>query len=313
MTLNLLLNIDDFRWTNILIDRSICLENFGELLEILSDEEDESLQHPDFYILCYAWGCVHDFIYTYDYPTARDLTGGWMKLIHYQTFKNILKRCKNQIAPFCRTLQDLNAHPTHRNKLNGLLSCNNSSVYFVNTVFARYNLQISYCSDKNNLIKWDKYNHLFLPNIEYSNLYLAERLNVKLNTDLKERKKEVWEYSKIYCNEGYKEDSKGGAKEANADKVGSEVARRNFYKYEKELTQVEEKLRGGSMRKIFSVIKNNEKLYLSIDFEKGNCFELCNYKGEHQGEFRFDGTENGKEGNTKDTSGKHDIWAITKK
>jgi len=51
MNLNLLLNIDDFRWLNILIDRSSYLENFGELVELLIDEEDDCWNHPDFFTL----------------------------------------------------------------------------------------------------------------------------------------------------------------------------------------------------------------------------------------------------------------------
>lgn len=313
MNLNLLLNINDFRWPNILIDRGECLIELGELLEVMIDEEDESWNHPDFYMLTYAWGSIYDFLHTYDYPTVKILTGGWMKLIHFQIFRNLLKRCKNQSYPFFSTLNDLNANPPHIDKLNGLLACINSNPFYVNSVTTRYDLQINYCSSNNELINWEKYGHMFLPNIEYSNLYLAEKLKAKFDTDLKERRKQLPALAKDYCVNGYKAFIKGGSKEANADEVGSEVARRNFYLYEKELTQEEEKLRKGSMRKIFSVLKNQQKLYLSIDFEKGNCFELCNANGKHQGEFKFDGIENGKVGSTIDKSGNHDIWAITNK
>jgi hypothetical protein len=179
-------------------------------------------------------------------------------------------------------------------------------IQVVNDLIWRYIIAIP----TNKLINWDIQKHLFLPNIYYSNLYLAQRFSAELDTDSKERKKQVAERSKQYCDVGYKTDTKGGAKEANAEEVGKEVARRNFYTYEDALTRQEEKLRSGSLRKIFSVIKDGHKLYISIDFEKGNCFELCNSTGKHLGEFRFDGKENGKEGNTKDTSGKHDIWAL---
>lgn len=312
MNLNLLLNIEDFRWPNISVDRSSCLENFAELLEILSDEEDESWQHPDIYTLCYPWGCVHDFIYSHDFLTAQSLTGGWMQHKHYQTLKNIWKRCKNQNDPLCRTLAELNGSAEFGNRLNGVLACSNTTRYFVNSITSRFDLQILYCSRKNELINWEKNNHFFLPNVEYSNLYLAERANTKFDTDLKEKKKQIAIGSKYYCDSGYKTDTKNGSKEANADQVGSEVARRNFYQFERELTQAEEKLRHHSLRKIFSLTKDQNKIFISIDFEKGYCFEVCNEKGKHIGEFRFDGIENGKDGSTEDASGNHDIWALTK-
>src|SRR5436305_1995410 len=113
MNLNLLLNIDDFRWTNILHDYSNCLDNFGEVLVTLIDEEDECWHHPDIYTLTYSWGSVYNFIFSYDYPTAKGLTGGWMKQRHFMTFKNLWKFCKDQSSPFCRSLIDLNGHAAH--------------------------------------------------------------------------------------------------------------------------------------------------------------------------------------------------------
>jgi len=67
------------------------------------------------------------------------------------------------------------------------------------------------------------------------------------------------------------------------------------------------------LRKKLSVLKHGVLIYLSIDFEKGNAFEVCDSKGKHMGEFRFNGIENGKIGSTLDDSGEHDIWAITHK
>lgn len=43
-------------------------------------------------------------------------------------------------------------------------------------------------------------------------------------------------------------------------------------------------------RVIFGGGKGKDKIYLSIDFETGG-FEVCNYLGEHIGEYFFDGIE----------------------
>jgi hypothetical protein len=309
MNLNLLLNIDDFRWNDITEDRSDCLDIFGELLETLIDAEDKGWQHPDIYTLTYSWGSVHDIFFIHDYTTVKQLTGGWMKQRHYATFKNLWKFCKDQTEPFCKTLQELNHHPIHKIKYNGIISCSSPNIYFVNSYDKRHELLIFYCSNATSRIKWHINNHAFLPNLTYSNLYLAERCGIELDTDLKERTNQVTQYSKEYCDGGYKDFLSGRTIEAHAEEIGKEIARRNFYKFEAELSRQEQSLRK-SLRKIFSLSKNGQNMYLSIDFEKGNCFELCDWKGKHLGEFRFDGLENGKEGSTRDTTGMHDIWAL---
>lgn len=40
---------------------------------------------------------------------------------------------------------------------------------------------------------------------------------------------------------------------------------------------------------MFGAGKGKDRIYLSIDLEKGG-FEVCNYLGEHLGEYFFDGS-----------------------
>ena len=81
--------------------------------------------------------------------------------------------------------------------------------------------------------------------------------------------------------------SKGSDMEAYIAAIGSEICRVNYYIEETELSSREQQ-RARSLRKIFSIMREGHKQYISLDFEKGR-FEFFNERGEHQGEFYFDG------------------------
>ena len=82
--------------------------------------------------------------------------------------------------------------------------------------------------------------------------------------------------------------SKGADKIACITRIGSEICRVNYYIEEKDLSSREHQ-RTGSLRKIFSIIRNGHKQYISLDFEKG-VFEFFNEHGIHQGEYYFNGS-----------------------
>lgn len=85
---------------------------------------------------------------------------------------------------------------------------------------------------------------------------------------------------------------KGDEIEAYASKIGHEVCAGNYYRYEQELSALEQSAAGNSLRKIFSIVNQHEKeQFISIDFKHG-MFEFHNEKGDHLGEFRFDGSPN---------------------
>jgi hypothetical protein len=303
MNLNLLLNIDDFRWQLITVSRSQCIDNFSLLLPVIIENEDALWLHDEMYNLCYGWGCVHNFYFDFDFAHSRTITGGWMSYNNHKTILNLWKRSQNRS---CSGIDHL--HANHNQKPRAVIGCQNQA-NIITSESDRHNAVVDFYKNNTACIIWDDDKHPFLPNIDFSNRYLAEKAGI-LSTDLDTRKRQITELSKYYCDKGYIEGAKGGAKEANADTVGSEVAFRNFYTEEKDLSSEEQRLRK-SMRKIFSLVKNGEKMYLSIDFEKGNAFEWCNAGGEHQGEYRFDGIPNDKDAG-RDTSGKHDIWTLRK-
>lgn len=79
-----------------------------------------------------------------------------------------------------------------------------------------------------------------------------------------------------------------GAKEACIDRIGTEICLANYYIEEKKLSSREQQRRR-SLRKIFSIIRDGHKQYISLDFEKG-VFEFFNEYGIHQGEYYFNGS-----------------------
>lgn len=79
--------------------------------------------------------------------------------------------------------------------------------------------------------------------------------------------------------------------EAFASKIGAEVCVCNYYVSEPELSTMEQKY-ARSLREIYSIInRNGQRQFISIDFKHG-MFEFHNEKGEHLGEYRFDGSFN---------------------
>lgn len=80
----------------------------------------------------------------------------------------------------------------------------------------------------------------------------------------------------------------GQADKSLFSKLGREVAYRNGYLFNEEIT----KINNTAIREIFNS-KTKPIIYLSIDFEKG-AFEVCDFNGNHKGEFSYEGIQTGK-------------------
>ena len=74
--------------------------------------------------------------------------------------------------------------------------------------------------------------------------------------------------------------------------IGKKVCEVNYYQHEKDLSNKEQQ-HCKSLRCIYSITKNGQKQYISLDFHKG-MFEFHDESGRHLGEFLFDGTWNKK-------------------
>jgi len=78
-------------------------------------------------------------------------------------------------------------------------------------------------------------------------------------------------------------------------RIGAIICEANYYIREKELEKLEAKEGNGHAERIYSIKLGGKYQFLSIDKQHG-MLELCDDKGDHQMEIRFDGTKNkGKE------------------
>jgi hypothetical protein len=76
--------------------------------------------------------------------------------------------------------------------------------------------------------------------------------------------------------------------------IGGKIAKSNYYEYDAQLSANETRAAGNSLRTIYKIIGNGGQLkYISLDHLHG-MFEFHNFKGEHLGEFKFDGSFNSK-------------------
>lgn len=83
----------------------------------------------------------------------------------------------------------------------------------------------------------------------------------------------------------------GNNLEGYASDIGGKICRCNYYSYEAELSDLERQY-AKSMREIYSILnKEGRRQFISIDFGHG-MFEFHDENGEHQGEYRFDGSYN---------------------
>ena len=76
-----------------------------------------------------------------------------------------------------------------------------------------------------------------------------------------------------------------------AIEIGTKICRANYYKREDELENLESSKGNKQAVRIFSIKKEGNYIFLSIDKQHG-MFELCDDKGNHIGEIRFDGSYN---------------------
>lgn len=76
---------------------------------------------------------------------------------------------------------------------------------------------------------------------------------------------------------------------ARIKEIGNKVARLNGYCLNRRVSIHNSRIRNG-LRAIYEAGSGRNKIFLSIDFEKGS-FEVCSFKGEHLGEYGFNGSK----------------------
>lgn len=91
---------------------------------------------------------------------------------------------------------------------------------------------------------------------------------------------------------------------SKAKSIGATICEANYYHREMELEKLEADHGNKRAEQIYSIKIGEKYQFLSIDKQHG-MLELCNDKGEHQMEIRFDGTKN------KDGDAKHSLLCVT--
>lgn len=141
-------------------------------------------------------------------------------------------------------------------------------------------------------ISWDSGND-FLPNAKYVEEVLLEEIHKYEKSDYLQHPD--------YCDKGntialvfhYEVmANKGDFLIDYTQEIGAKICLGNYYCYE-QLLSVAETRRKHSLRRIYSIYNTvlNRKQYISLDMKHG-MFEFHNEKGEHLGEFHFDGSYN---------------------
>ncbi|WP_294331832.1 hypothetical protein [uncultured Chryseobacterium sp.] len=234
----------------------------------------------------FTWGYFYDdFVYkSYSELIQKD-SWKWLPQTVHQAFTTFFFQNPSGRSDFANFDEFLNFYKLEN---LGSIGCKckltNSDVYDIMTWHLWKN---SFYQENPQLYIWKPKDHEFLPNKSFSdNILEREVLKHGKIDKLSENKNSV---GLTFHNEVMK--LKGPNLRAYTLQIATEIAEANFYKYEKELS-VNEKEFTGSPRKIFSMInKKGEKIYLSIDHAHG-MFEYHNFRGEHLGEYKFDGSFN---------------------
>ena len=160
-------------------------------------------------------------------------------------------------------------------------------------------------------IQWDK-DHPFIPNINAVHKILEEEIinyiRKEKTQQLIKRKKliklkeELFDEADYHINEDITKPLKNNAiallfhrvvmgsfkhneMTAYCREIGKKVCEVNYYQHEKKLSKTEQQ-HCNSLRCIYSITKNGQKQYISLDFHKG-MFEFHDELGRHLGEFPF--------------------------
>lgn len=267
-------------------ERDAKVRNFCDMTQKCKNDHDIFYALTSLVTHEYSYGNFYnDFIYK-----------EWEEIIKEPNLKGISSTSHNlffhlcfEYPSFAKLIEnrDMFDKMPHHKGYSGL-EYQNSEEPFVKCISSWYIWKISWLSKNQKEIFW-KNKDSFLPNKEYSNTILLNEIKKHNKEDkLEKHKKDV---AITFHEEVMK--YKGRDLIAYTMKIGKMICEANYYIYEGELSKREQAL-SKSLRHIYSVIGNNgKKQYISLDFRHG-MFEFHNSKGEHLGEFHFDGSYNSK-------------------
>lgn len=163
---------------------------------------------------------------------------------------------------------------------------------YVNDVFSWQLFRANYYADNQGEYSWNDTDDDFLPNRLLSDRILEQEIE---KHGLSDEYHKLKQHNKAHALSIVFHDMvmrrKGPNLHAYTKKIGEDVCRANYYRYEAELSR-RERDAANSFRSIFSTInRHGDKQYISLDFRHG-MLEYHDCKGVHLGEYRFTGSPN---------------------
>lgn len=141
--------------------------------------------------------------------------------------------------------------------------------------------------DNPDVINWKKYNNAIWPRYDRTIEILRQELS-NANKAIPSDDKDI---ANLFHHEVMKPlDVRERISKSRI--IGATICEANYYHREEELERLEVDCGNIHAERIYAIKKDGKYQFLSIDIQHG-MFELCDDKGDHLGEFRFDGTPNG--------------------
>lgn len=255
------------------------------------DMKSEAERHHDcFYALEAVYS--HPFTYGTFYPGFMNMS--WKDFQECKTLKGISQTTFEMMQSFCKNpvIVTLGTEAEFKKKEEPQAHtgyCNPTGVTdFVNDMASWEEWHRKWNVVHQDQIDWRGVNDQWLPRPDLIHGILRRELIANLDKGEAERIKDA-DVVNVFYDRVMKH--KGDETEAYASRIGGEICKCNYYSYEAELSTLEQKY-AKSLREIYSIINQDGKIqFVSIDFLHG-MFEFHSENGEHQGEFRFDGSYN---------------------
>lgn len=201
--------------------------------------------------------------------------------ISQRNYQKFFVECSQRPKPFKPFNDETEYNRLPEPKIDGGFEISPLPKSYIYDVSTWHEWRIDYFSKNPDQIDWSYATSDLLPEPQFTQEIIQQELK---NNNIKDTTTQAL-HQLILSNDS-------GAKVACIDRIGTEICHVNYYIEEKTLAN-RERLFSNSKRKIFSIIHNKHKQYISLDFEKGR-FEFFNERGEHQGEFYFDGSRSSK-------------------
>lgn len=142
-------------------------------------------------------------------------------------------------------------------------------------------------------IDWDEFRHSIWPRFDRTLAILREELE-KNKEKLEKEKIAIPKTDDALVNvfHDYVMNHKSEVERISyAKDIGGKICNANYYHRETELEQLERNHGNNHAEVIYSIKKDGQYIFLSVDKQHG-MFELCDDKGDHVEEIRFDGSRN---------------------